>query len=157
MIFVWKKIEIFYWLIYDIFGEDLREETPRIRETLEWLDSQNIGYELTGLFSDSGLLSGYSGVYYIDIPFNTTNDNYQKLEEYFEDGVGNMKVDNKIFMYVTLEFCTEKWNKYKIESELIDLGDDCRDGQITKEEYDKRAKELGVSKEEAQRYFDWEW
>lgn len=84
---------------------NLREETPFIKETLEWFKTHNIDYELIGPFSNSGFLSGYYGRYYIDVPYETDNAHYKLLEEYFENSDGTMKDPKKAFCYTTLDVC----------------------------------------------------
>lgn len=92
---------------YNAFKDNgnLREETPFIKETLEWLKTNNIDYELIGPFSNSGFLCGYYGRYYIDVPYENDNNQYKLLELYFENIDGTMKDPRKLFCYTTLDVC----------------------------------------------------
>lgn len=90
---------------YNAFNDSdgLREETPIIKETLNWLSDNNINYEEIGPFSNSGFLSGYYGRYYIDVPFDIDNIHYKLLEAYLENPDGSMKDPRKTFCYTTLD------------------------------------------------------
>ncbi len=90
---------------YDYLENDLREETTYIKETLEFFKNNDIGYELIGPFSNSGILGGYFARYYINVPYETTNKKYKIIEEYFENSDGSMKDSKKLFGYCVLEDC----------------------------------------------------
>ena len=98
---------LFVQFKYNAFDDDgdLKEETPYIKETLEFIKNNDIQYELIGPFSNSGFLCGYYGRYYIDVPYETSNDKYKIIEEYFENSDGTTKDENKIFAYCTLVDC----------------------------------------------------
>ena len=98
---------------YDYLENDLREETPYIKETLEFFKNNDIGYELIGPFSNSGILGGYFARYYIDVPYETTNEKYKIIEEYFENSNSSMKDPKKLFAYCVLEDCTRIYAESK--------------------------------------------
>lgn len=106
---------------YDLFYDDSKEETPYIKETLQWFYDNNISYEIIGPFSNSGFLEGYYGRYYIDVPYDLTNAKYKLLEEYFENSDGTMKDPKKVFVYCTLEYCKVTYKESKdLLAELYD-------------------------------------
>ena len=106
---------LFVHFDYSIFDDDerLKDKTPFIEETLEWFQENNINYELIGPFSNSGFLCGYYPRYYIDVHYDTSNDEYKLLEDYFENPDGSMKDKRKLFCYTEVEWCKEILDKSK--------------------------------------------
>lgn len=100
---------------YSIFNDEdkLKDKTPLIKETLDWFEENNIEYEQIGPFSNSGFLCGYYGRYYIDVPYETSNEKYKLLEEYFENPDGSMKDERKLFCYTKVEWRKEILDKSK--------------------------------------------
>lgn len=109
---------LFVQFEYDMFVDELEEETLYIRETLELFDSNDIGYELIGPFSNSGILGGYFARYYIDVPYETSNVKYKIVEEYLENPDGSMKDSKKLFGYCVVDDCK------RIYAESKALGDE---------------------------------
>lgn len=80
------------------------EETDYIKETLMWLDENDIKYELSGPFSNSGWLSGYCPRYYLDIPFDKNDEKYKLVAEKLEYPDEITPKDDRIrFICVLLE------------------------------------------------------
>lgn len=100
-----NRVILFVQFDYNYLEDELREETPYIKETLEFFKNNDIGYELIGPFSNSGLLGGYIGRYYIDVPYEISDEKYKIIEEYFENPDGSMKDSKKLFAYCILEDC----------------------------------------------------
>lgn len=141
---------------YDRRGDTdyLRQDLPYIKETLEWLDQNDIQWEQTGPLSNSGWLSGYVGWYYVDVPYDTTNPQYKLLEAYLENPDGTMKDPNKVFCYITLEICKpalEESRQYNYLEDLIDAYDD---KNITEQEFFELATARGIGMERSKEYFE---
>ncbi len=86
------------------------DDIPIRKKTLEWLEDNNIEVEWCGPASNSGLISGYFGDFYIDVPYDEENPTYQKLQKYFEDENGELRPefeDLAIFAYYKLEWAKE--------------------------------------------------
>jgi hypothetical protein len=52
---------------------------------------------------DGSLFIGYLGYIYIDLPFDTSNAEYQKLADSLETPNGKMKIEGAEFRYLPLE------------------------------------------------------
>jgi len=61
-------------------------DDERRTEVLEWLTRNNIRWEKCGPFvTGGGLVLGYMGDVYLDIPYDEQNEQYQLVREYLEN------------------------------------------------------------------------
>ena len=96
---------LFVQFDYNYLEDELREETPYIKETLEFFENNDIGYELIGPFSNSGILGGYFARCYIDVSYEVSDTKYKIVEEYLENSDGSMKDPKKLFGYCMVDDC----------------------------------------------------
>jgi len=82
----------------------LKENTPIIKDTLEWLNVHEIKYELIGSFSTDGWLEGYPARYYVDVPIDANNQKFKLVEDKFE--IEGLPRDARVILCGTmLESC----------------------------------------------------
>ena len=75
-----------------------------IRNTLlQWFEDNNITVYPCGPFARAGMMEGYRGQLYIDVPFDKSNPDYQKIENLLENEDGSMKFPQVMFFYLPLE------------------------------------------------------
>ncbi len=121
----------------------IRDEDSFISETLTWLSENNIKYELAGYYSNDGLMCGYTGQYYIDVPFEKDNPQFKLLQEKFENPDESIKDERAVLQFTTLELCTEKYQEYQRLNNREALFDDFMDGKITIEKLMESTLSLG--------------
>ena len=82
---------------------------------IAWLDQAGIAWYPCGhpVRDDDPLFLGYLGHIYIDLPFDTSNVEYQKLADFLETPDGKMKIEGAEFRYWPLEVAME--NKHHDE------------------------------------------
>jgi hypothetical protein len=103
-------------VLYLIFCEDSSSsdtlkpiknyQNCEIRSTLlKWFTDHNITTSPCGPFVKGSILieGGYHGQLYIDIPFDKSNLDYQKVEQLLENEDGSMKFPHVVFAYLPLE------------------------------------------------------
>ncbi|MDQ5911506.1 MAG: hypothetical protein QG599_3604 [Pseudomonadota bacterium] len=101
-------------VLYLIFCEDssscdhlkpIDYENCEIRNTLiQWFSDNNItAYPCGPFVRESIMIGGYHGQLYIDIPFDKSNLDYQKVEQLLENEDGSMKFPQVLFAYLSLE------------------------------------------------------
>ena len=84
--------------------EDLDWKTLPIRQQIiDWLDAQGIGWQPCGHFADVGLMMGYRGLLYIDVPYYKSLPAYQALQAFLENPDGTMRYPEALFFYCSLE------------------------------------------------------
>ena len=68
-------------------------KSPSRATIIEVLEAENIPYApcLPGSSESSGLISGYYGDIYIDIPYDTNDPTYLRLQNFIEDEHGKCK------------------------------------------------------------------
>ena len=75
-----------------------------IRKTLlQWFEDNHITIYPCGPFAKAGRMESYRGQLYIDIPFDQSNPDYQKVERLLENEDGSMKFPQVLFLYLPLE------------------------------------------------------
>jgi len=83
-------------------------------EVLEWLTRNGIPWEKCGPFvTGDGLISGYKGDVYLDIPFDEQHEQYQLVREYLENPDGTMRDEQVTWYYLPLEHAMK--NAYQDE------------------------------------------
>lgn len=78
------------------------EESLKRQEVITWLDDNSIPWVECAGFASENYMCGYMGSIYIDIPFDTTNAEYQKLRDYFEFPDDAMRHEDVTFAYLPL-------------------------------------------------------
>ena len=80
------------------------ENCKNRQRVITWFDEQAIQYQpCFQVWSDGLLQCPYRGQLYIDVPFETDNSVYKKLEAYFENQDGSMKNPEITFCYLPLK------------------------------------------------------
>lgn len=76
---------------------------PR-QKIIKWLEENEIGWEECADIANETGWQAYRDQIYIDVPFDTDNENYKKLINYIEDSGGNVKAEfpNTYFYFLTL-------------------------------------------------------
>ena len=88
---------------------------PR-KEVIAWLDANSIKWLPCARQKEIG----YSGMIYVDVPFDLAVPEYRKLAEYLENPDGSMRIEGVIFEYFPLELAMKYadqdepgyWEKY---------------------------------------------
>jgi hypothetical protein len=78
------------------------QESVKRQEVIAWLDNNSMPWvECAGVASENSMC-GYLGSIYIDIPFDTSNAEYQKLRDYLEFPDETMRHKDVAFAYLPL-------------------------------------------------------
>ena len=97
-----KKRDVLFLTFSKRIFFNYKRSTLRKR-ILAWLDQNNIQYEkFMAVTSDKGDCM-YLGEIYLDVPFDTENEQYKKLVNYLEDDKGVVKHRNVGFYIYPLE------------------------------------------------------
>lgn len=73
------------------------------QQLIDWLEQNQIAYQPCLPFSSSILMGGYFGHLYVDIPYDESLPDYQKLSQHLETAEGQMKIKGLVFCYLPLE------------------------------------------------------
>lgn len=79
--------------------EDWDERT----QFIQWLEQNKIAYQICGGWASENSMESYRGQLYIDIAYDRSLAEYQKLSEHLEYADGRMKIKGLLFCYVPLE------------------------------------------------------
>ena len=83
--------------------EDHDWRNDPMRDTVcQWLTGQGIAWTPCGHFANEGLMMGYRGQIYIDVPYDESDPQYQQLTAYLEHEDGSMRYPTVTFCYVLL-------------------------------------------------------
>jgi len=83
-------------------------ENLEIRNTLlQWFEENHINVYPCGPVARPGSIESYRGQLYIDVPFDKSNRDYQKVEHLLENEDGTMKFPQVLFFYLPLEKAME--------------------------------------------------
>jgi hypothetical protein len=75
-----------------------------IRKTIiDWLDANDIEWDLCGDVADTRMMVSYRGQIYIDIPFDLSSPKYQALAEFLEFPDGTSRFPEVGFHYLPLD------------------------------------------------------
>lgn len=86
-----------------LFDMDKYEDyKPRI-DVISWLEDNKIDWQRCAYQGEMG----YSGIIYVDVPFDLNDPLYKKLAEHLENSDGTMKIDGVRFLYLPLEKAME--------------------------------------------------
>lgn len=77
-------------------------ETARHQIT-NWLTTNGYAWQPCGHIANPNLMLPYLGQFYIDLPYDTTLPEYQKLAAYLENPDGTMRIPGAHFCYLTYE------------------------------------------------------
>ena len=95
-IMAWKTMPDIAW-----------QSLPTRQQLISWLDDQGIEWRRCGLYAQVGLMMGYRGQIYIDLPFDTTLPAFQALQAFLENPDGTMRYPEVHFIYCSLEKAME--------------------------------------------------
>lgn len=79
------------------------QENTQRKLVIDWLSENEISYDLCGHFANENCIRSYEGQLYVDVPFDLTAPEYLKLERFFENPDGSMRIPGVIFMATSLE------------------------------------------------------
>ena len=79
------------------------ETLPVRQQIIDWLDAQGIGWAPCGHFADMGLMMGYQGQLYIDVPYDRALPAYQAVQALLEFPDGRMQFPEATFYCCSLD------------------------------------------------------
>ena len=77
-------------------------ETEIWQVVTDWLDEQQIPWGPCAGFASENSMESYRGHIYVDIPYDEQNADYRKLEGYFENPDGTMRMPKVTLCYQPL-------------------------------------------------------
>ena len=80
---------------------------PIRQQIIDWLDAQGIGWQPCGHFADVGLMLGYRGQLYIDLPYDKSLPAFQVLQAFLENPDGSMRYPEAFFVYCSQDKAME--------------------------------------------------
>ncbi len=80
---------------------------PIRQQIIDWLDAQGIGWQRCGHFAAVGMMMGYRGQLYIDLPYDKSCPAFQKLEAFLENPDGSMRYAEVFFICCSLDKAME--------------------------------------------------
>lgn len=80
---------------------DFRKDPERQRVT-DWLDVNSIAWQPCGPVANENAMQAYRGDIYVDVAFETSNAQFQKLQTYLENPDGTMRHPSVTFEYYPL-------------------------------------------------------
>ena len=105
----------------DDFWPDLDYQNHSARqEILAWFKANGVAHYPCGHFASENSMMSYRGQIYIDVPFDESNPEYQKVRDYLENADGSMKMSGAKFCYLPLEMAMKNahhdepgfWNQW---------------------------------------------
>ena len=72
---------------------------PIRQQLIDWLDTRCIGWQRCGHYAQVGLMMGYRGQLYIDLPFDTSLPPFLELQAFLENSDGSMRYRGVFFVY----------------------------------------------------------
>jgi hypothetical protein len=76
------------------------------RKTIcDWLDANGIPFYPCGHFANETSIRRYQGQIYLDIPYDQTDTNFRKVQQFLENSDGSAKFEGVLFNYYSLESC----------------------------------------------------
>lgn len=83
---------------YDYEADETRQRV------LRWFEENGIAVRPCGPCAGEGMMmSRYQGQLYLEVPFDRSNPDYQKVENFLEHADGSMKIPGVSFHYLPLE------------------------------------------------------
>jgi hypothetical protein len=86
----------------DLFDSFDYERSKVRKAILAWLDGNGVPWQPCGHIASPGLMIGYRGEIYIDVPFDESDESYRKVRDYLENSDGSMKFKGATFCYLPL-------------------------------------------------------
>lgn len=80
---------------------------PIRQQIIDWLDAQGIGWRPCGHFAAVGMMMGYRGQLYIDLPCNKSLPAFRALEAFLESPDGSTRYPEVFFIYCSLDKAME--------------------------------------------------
>lgn len=92
----------FYTCDTNLIKHDHLSDPERLR-VIVWLEKHAIPWQPCGPVANEQRMSSYRGDIYVDVPYDTTNLTYQRLQTYLENPDGTMRHPTVTFEYYPLE------------------------------------------------------
>ncbi|MFL9906761.1 hypothetical protein [Paraburkholderia sp. RL17-337-BIB-A] len=73
------------------------------KRILQWFDDESIPWRECGRYASETTMRSYAGKVFIDVPFDETNPQYQKVQAFLEHSAGSMRFDDVKFYVVPLQ------------------------------------------------------
>lgn len=103
-----KKRDVLFVIFHENLGDDIDWEELPIRKTIiDWLDKHGMQWECCGHYASENMMCSYRGQIYIDVSFDESNPEYQKLRDFLEHPDGTMRYAGMKFCYDTLDHAME--------------------------------------------------
>ena len=80
---------------------------PVRQQIIDWLNARGIGWQACGHFADVGLMMGYRGQLYIDLPYDKSLPAFQALQVFLENSDGTMRYPEVFLIYCSLDKAME--------------------------------------------------
>lgn len=94
-------LSIRFYMREAIRGYDYRKDPERQRVT-DWLDENGIAWQPCGPVANENAMQAYRGDIYVDVPFEASDAQFQKLQAYLEHPDGTMRHPSVTFEYYPL-------------------------------------------------------
>lgn len=75
---------------------------PERQRVTDWLDENGIAWQPCGPVANENAMQAYRGDIYVDVPFDSSNAQFQKLQAYLENPDGTMRHLSVTFEYYPL-------------------------------------------------------
>ena len=82
-------------------------KAPIRQKIIDWLDVQGIGWQRCGHFANVGMMMGYRGQLYIDLPYDQSLPAFQALQAFLENPDGSMRYPKVFLIYCPLDKAME--------------------------------------------------
>ncbi len=73
------------------------------KRILQWFDDESVPWRECGPYASETTMRSYAGEVFIDMPFDETNPQYQKVQAFLEYPDGTMRFDDVKFYVVPLQ------------------------------------------------------
>ena len=83
------------------------QSLPIRQQLIDWLDTNGIGWQRCGHYAQGGLMMGYRGQLFIDLPFDTTVPAFRALQAFLENSDGSMRHRGVFFVYCSFKKAME--------------------------------------------------
>lgn len=98
-----KQRDVLFVIFHKDLVDSLDFEHSQIRnQVIAWLNANGIAWQPCGHFASENFMVGYKGQIYIDVPFEASDERYQKVRDFLENPDGTMKYADATFCYLPL-------------------------------------------------------
>ncbi|GJH13626.1 hypothetical protein CBA19CS11_32330 [Caballeronia novacaledonica] len=70
---------------------------------IAWLDANAVGWTMCGHVASENTMRSYAGQIYIDVPYDSEDPTYQRVQAFLEFADGSMRFEDAKFWVVSLE------------------------------------------------------